>query len=78
MKSRRCMCPRKDHVFAMLNHNSYDRAVCEKWRTTGSDADQTQWPLWVISGHFAAQTLCPLYPQKQTLIGATRLSALCQ
>src|SRR5262245_43081101 len=25
---------------------------------------------WVISGHFAVQSPCPLYPQKQTLFGA--------
>ena len=28
-------------------------------------------PLWVISGHFAVQSLCPLYPQKRTRIGGS-------
>jgi hypothetical protein len=27
-------------------------------------------PLWVISGHFAAQSPCPLYSQKQTSLEA--------
>ena len=28
-------------------------------------------PLWIISGHFAVQSPCPLYPQKRTRIGGS-------
>src|SRR6516225_4610791 len=37
-----------------------------------------QYPLWVKSGHFAAQSSCPLYPQKRTLGLSRAMSALCQ
>ena len=30
-------------------------------------------PLWVISGHFAVQSLCPLYPQWRTFVGAVEM-----
>jgi hypothetical protein len=35
-------------------------------------------PLWVKSGHDGAHLRCPLYPQKQTLLGDGWMSALCQ
>jgi hypothetical protein len=35
-------------------------------------------PLWVISGHQNGFQLCPLCPQKQTLVGALSMSAKCQ
>src|SRR5262249_22606468 len=35
-------------------------------------------PLWVISGHQSRVDPCPLYPQKQTFVTATGMSALCQ
>ncbi|MGC1901719.1 MAG: hypothetical protein WA716_23885, partial [Pseudolabrys sp.] len=35
----------------------------------------TRCPLWVISGHFAVQSPCPLYPQKLTFVRATGMSA---
>src|SRR5215831_16619288 len=35
-------------------------------------------PLWVTSGHSAAQSRCPLYPQKRTSVEGVRRSALCQ
>ena len=34
--------------------------------------------LWVKSGHRSTSIQCPLYPQKQTFIGAILMSALCQ
>src|SRR4029450_3037717 len=35
-------------------------------------------PLWVISGHFAAQSSCPLYPRKRTCAVQLQMSALGQ
>jgi hypothetical protein len=35
-------------------------------------------PLWVKSRHWAMSSRCPLYPQKQTFVSATGMSALCQ
>ena len=35
-------------------------------------------PLWVKSRHCSTSTQCPLYPQKQTFVAATSMSALCQ
>ena len=34
-----------------------------------------QCPIWVISGHFAVQSPCPLYPQNRTLMGASNMFA---
>ena len=31
-----------------------------------NNAERTLRPLWVISGHFARQSSCPLYPRKRT------------
>jgi hypothetical protein len=59
MNLRRCMCPRKDH--ALCNRQSL--ALCDR----AAIGNQTQCPLRVISGHFALQKSCPLYPQKRTL-----------
>src|SRR5262249_12318868 len=38
---------------------------------------QEQCPIWVISGHFGLRWACPLYPRKQTSIGASLMSAVC-
>ena len=35
-------------------------------------------PLWVISGHWAGQSPCPLHSRKQTLISSVHVSANCQ
>ena len=35
-------------------------------------------PLWVKSRHGVLDLECLLYPQKRTLIGGSRMSALCQ
>src|SRR5262249_4217032 len=35
-------------------------------------------PLWVKSGHQGMSAECPLYPQKQTLLSGSSMSALCQ
>jgi hypothetical protein len=35
-------------------------------------------PLWAISGHFAVQLSCPLYPRKRTGAVQLRMSALGQ
>ena len=34
--------------------------------------------LGITSGHWGVSTRCPLYPQKQTFVAATGMSALCQ
>src|ERR1043166_1408797 len=36
----------------------------------------TQRLLWVISGHFAVQSSCPLYPRKQTCAVQLGMSAM--
>jgi hypothetical protein len=39
---------------------------------------QQQCPLWVISGHFALQLSCPLYPRKRTCAAQLGMSAMGQ
>ena len=36
-----------------------------------------QYRSWVMSGHFALQSRCPLYSRKRTSIGDFGMSALC-
>ena len=62
---------------SMRNYGGHrQRVVLRCWAL----AEKARWlsPLWVISGHSAVQLSCPLYPQKRTLVSATRMSALCQ
>ena len=44
----------------------------------GFDPTGEPCPLWVTGRHSAQKTRCPLYPQKQTFVAATGMSALCQ
>jgi hypothetical protein len=68
--------PRDDHAICNpLSLALYDRAASEKCHTTGIKG---QCPLWVISGHSAMSTTCPLYPQKRTFAAAVGMSALYQ
>ena len=41
-------------------------------------AGDAECPLWVISGHFALQSSCPLYPRKRTCAVQLGMSAMGQ
>jgi hypothetical protein len=47
------------------------------WKRKIGDRCRTPSPLWVISGHWAVQSPCPLYPQKRTFAATVGMSAKC-
>jgi hypothetical protein len=66
--------PRSLRYYTMESRHKTLRNVL-LYPESGNAQRKMRCPLWVISGHFAAQTSCPLYPRKRTLIGDLGMSA---
>src|SRR6516164_7513517 len=63
-------------VVIKLQLNCYDKRRREL-SERGAAKSARSYPLWVKSRHSVTSERCPLYPQKQTSLRATGMSALC-
>jgi hypothetical protein len=65
------LTPEQHQPAFAINSRRRRRSGCDTMAAWGC-------PLWVISGHFAVQLPCPLYPRKRTCALQRGMSALCQ